>query len=117
MDTLINLLKTHKHITQNEIGIVNRILTFMLIAKAVSEVTKINSLCFPMQIRKREIVTARHLFCYFAKLMTNKPLTEIGRYIDRDHATVLCAIRKIKNLMSYDKETNNQVAQIRELLN
>ena len=96
--------------------IVKRILTFGIIAKVVSDVTKINVLCFSMQIRKREIVTARHLFCYFAKLMTNKSLKDIGCYIDRDHATVLCAIRKIKNLLSYDKGTNCQVVSIMELL-
>ena len=116
MDTLVNILKNNKHITQNEIVIVKRILTFGIIAKVVSDVTKINVLCFSMQIRKREIVTARHLFCYFAKLMTNKSLTDIGRYIDRDHATVMHAIKKINNLLSYHEETNSQVMRISELL-
>jgi chromosomal replication initiator protein len=57
--------------------------------------------------RKKDIVHARHFFCYFARTKTKRSLEEIGSVIKRDHSSVIHANKKITNLLMYDdiKET------------
>ena len=52
--------------------------------------------------RKREIAQARMVVMYLAREMTNKSLVEIGRQLNRNHATVLHAISTIQNDMEGD---------------
>ena len=57
--------------------------------------------------RKRDIVQARQFAMYFAKKITKKPYTEIGKSIgNRNHATVLHACKTIDGLKDVDKEFN-----------
>ena len=63
--------------------------------------------------RKREIVQARYLSMYFAKMFTKCPLTRIGAQIGRkDHATVLHACKTVNNLMATDKKFRIQAEEL-----
>ena len=63
--------------------------------------------------RQREIVDARHIFCYLAsKAYGRFTLKQIGAIVNRDHASVLHAKRKVKDLMEYDREMNALVLKI-----
>jgi chromosomal replication initiator protein len=55
--------------------------------------------------RKREIVQARQLAMFFSKKHTKNSLATIGVHCgNKDHATVLHAIKTINNLMETDKQ-------------
>jgi chromosomal replication initiator protein len=63
--------------------------------------------------RKREIVQARQLAMYFAKTLTKNSLASIGVDIGgKDHATVLHAVRTVKNLIDTDKHFRVYVEEI-----
>ncbi|HBG70665.1 MAG: chromosomal replication initiation protein DnaA [Bacteroidetes bacterium GWF2_43_63] len=63
--------------------------------------------------RKREIVQARQLAMYFAKTLTKSSLASIGTDIGgKDHATVLHAVRTVKNLIDTDKHFRVYVEEI-----
>ena len=63
--------------------------------------------------RKREIVQARQLAMYFSKKHTKNSLATIGLYCgNKDHATVLHAVRTINNLMETDKQFRTYVDDI-----
>ncbi|MTI18552.1 chromosomal replication initiator protein DnaA [Rhodobacteraceae bacterium RKSG542] len=63
--------------------------------------------------RTRTIVRPRQIAMYLAKIMTPRSLPEIGRrFGNRDHTTVLHAVRKIEELQKAD----NGLAQELELL-
>uniref|UniRef100_UPI00286F4F39 chromosomal replication initiator protein DnaA n=1 Tax=Flexibacterium corallicola TaxID=3037259 RepID=UPI00286F4F39 len=63
--------------------------------------------------RTRTIVRPRQIAMYLAKMMTPRSLPEIGRrFGNRDHTTVLHAVRKIEELQKAD----NGLAQELELL-
>ncbi len=63
--------------------------------------------------RKREIVQARQLAMYFAKTLTKNSLAGIGVEIGgKDHATVLHAVRTVKNLIDTDKHFRVYVEEI-----
>ena len=50
--------------------------------------------------RHKRLVMPRHVFCYLAATATRKSLPQIGAFLgDRDHTTVLHAVRKIKGLI------------------
>jgi hypothetical protein len=63
--------------------------------------------------RKREIVQARQVSMYFAKMKTLHTLSIIGSYNGgKDHATVLHACKTITNLIETDKAICKDIAVI-----
>ncbi len=55
--------------------------------------------------RKREVVQARQIAMYFAKVFTKSSLATIGAHCGgKDHATVLHACKTVNNLMETDKQ-------------
>lgn len=46
--------------------------------------------------RTNDIVTARHLFCYVARVMTTNSYPQIAAHIKRDHTTVISSVRRIE---------------------
>jgi len=49
--------------------------------------------------REFEAVLARQVFCFLASRYARAPSTKIGRFIGRDHSTVLHSIRKVEKWM------------------
>jgi chromosomal replication initiator protein len=67
--------------------------------------------------RNRAIVRPRQIGMYLAKLLTSRSLPEIGRrFGNRDHTTVLHAIRKIEQLMTDDNQLREEVELLKRLL-
>ena len=63
--------------------------------------------------RTREIAAARHAVTYLLKKLTDLSLIDIGRALDRDHATVINSIKK----MEQEIESNAAFAgQVKELM-
>jgi len=64
--------------------------------------------------RSTEIVRARHVAMYLAKLLTRLSLPEIGRQFGgRDHTTPMHAVRKIQHLMGFDLRLVDEVEALR----
>ncbi len=65
----------------------------------VSKLTSISKERIKSQTRAREVVVARHLYCYMAIKLRNFDLSsgKIGSLIDRDHAAVLHGVKKINH--------------------
>jgi chromosomal replication initiator protein len=67
--------------------------------------------------RNRSIVRPRQIGMYLAKLLTSRSLPEIGRrFGNRDHTTVLHAIRKVEQLMSDDNQLREEIELLKRLL-
>jgi len=67
--------------------------------------------------RNRSIVRPRQIGMYLAKMLTSRSLPEIGRrFGNRDHTTVLHAIRKIEQLMSDDNQLREEIELLKRLL-
>lgn len=58
--------------------------------------------------KNKEIVMARHIAMYLIREFTPLNLSMIGRYFNRDHASVIHAVKKIK----YEKEIYQDVQDI-----
>jgi chromosomal replication initiator protein len=67
--------------------------------------------------RARTLVRPRQIAMYIAKVMTGRSLPEIGRrFGNRDHTTVLHAVRKIEDMVSKDKALAQEVELLKRLV-
>jgi chromosomal replication initiator protein len=83
------------------------------IQKVVCDYFNINLDILNSKTRKREIVQARQLVMYFAKEYTKSSLAMIGMHCgNKDHATVLHAVRTINNLQETDKQFRGYVKDL-----
>jgi chromosomal replication initiator protein len=96
-------------------GIIEREKTILSIQKNISDYFNIPIEQMNLPTRKREIVEARQIAMFFARFETKKSLATIGNCLgDKDHATVLNAIRTIRNIIATDKQFKNQMLNIQK---
>lgn len=69
------------------------------------DVTGISQDLIKGESRLREIVSARHLYCFLCKRYFSSKISlgAIGAFINRDHATVIHAVRKVSNHYATDR--------------
>ena len=69
------------------------------------------------QRRHRSVVWPRQIGMYLAKQLTHRSLPEIGRrFGNRDHTTVLHAIRKIEGVIVGDPSLRDELEELKKLL-
>jgi len=66
--------------------------------------------------RLREYVYARQLYAYFCRIYTNESLTNIGKFINKDHTTIIHSSNQIENFKAFDKEIKNHVRKLNNQL-
>ncbi|MEM0990960.1 MAG: chromosomal replication initiator protein DnaA [Pseudomonadota bacterium] len=67
--------------------------------------------------RARAVARPRQVAMFLCKALTSKSLPEIGRgFGGRDHTTVIHAVRKIEELRSTDSQLNEDIENLRRLL-
>lgn len=67
--------------------------------------------------RARKLVRPRQIAMYIAKVITGRSLPEIGRrFGNRDHTTVLHAVRKIEEMVKLDKTLAEEVELLKRLI-
>ncbi len=92
-------------------------LSFENIANVVCEKFEVSEKMLHSKSRKKEVAIARQVAMYLAKKMTDKSLSEIGMgFGNRNHATVLHAIKTVNEQMEYDTVLRNAVRQIENTL-
>lgn len=67
------------------------------ILEAVSKSLKVGRLDLFSHHRLPHLVEARQMFYWFARVYTARSYPEIGRFLKRDHCTVMHGVRKIEN--------------------
>ena len=69
------------------------------------------------QRRSRPLARPRQIAMYLAKKLTTRSLPEIGRrFANRDHTTVIHAVKTITRLSEQDDEMKKNIGQIKSLL-
>ena len=69
------------------------------------------------QRRSRPLARPRQIAMYLAKQHTVNSLPDIGRkFSNRDHTTVIHAVKKIEELMKKDNEIERSVLEIKKKL-
>ena len=91
-----------------------RIITVDKIQNIVSNYFNISLTDMLSQRRARPLARPRQIAMYLAKKMTSRSLPEIGRrFANRDHTTVIHAVKTISRLSEQDDEMKKNINQIR----
>ncbi len=94
-----------------------RVITVDKIQNVVSNYFNIALSEMLSQRRSRPLARPRQIAMYLAKKMTSRSLPEIGRrFANRDHTTVIHAVKTITRLSEQDDEMKKNLSQIRSLL-
>ena len=62
--------------------------------------------------RKKEFVEARHVAMYLIHKKLNRTQEATGEIFDRDHSTVVHALKKVNNIMETEKDFRRTVNKI-----
>jgi len=69
------------------------------------------------QRRSRPLARPRQVAMYLAKKLTTRSLPEIGRrFANRDHTTVIHAVKTITRISENDEEMKKNISQIKSLI-
>jgi chromosomal replication initiator protein len=94
-----------------------RVITVDKIQNTVSNYFNISLSEMLSQRRSRPLARPRQIAMYLAKKMTTRSLPEIGRrFANRDHTTVIHAVKTITRLSEQDDEMKKNISQIKSLL-
>ena len=94
-----------------------RVITVDKIQNVVSNYFNISLSEMLSQRRSRPLARPRQIAMYLAKKMTSRSLPEIGRrFANRDHTTVIHAVKTISRLSEQDDEMKKNISQIKSLL-
>ena len=94
-----------------------KIVTVDKIQNSVSNFFNITLSEMLSQRRSRPLARPRQIAMYLAKKMTSRSLPEIGRrFANRDHTTVIHAVKTITRLSEQDDEMKKNIIQIKSLL-
>ena len=94
-----------------------RVITVDKIQNVVSNYFNIALSEMLSQRRSRPLARPRPIAMYLAKKMTTRSLPEIGRrFANRDHTTVIHAVKTITRLSEQDDEMKKNINQIKSLL-
>ncbi len=94
-----------------------RVITVDKIQNVVSNYFNIALSEMLSQRRSRPLARPRQIAMYLAKKMTTRSLPEIGRrFANRDHTTVIHAVKTISRLSEQDDEMKKNINQIKSLL-
>ncbi len=105
-ETLADLLRAHE-----------KKLTIDEIQRKVAEYYGLKLSDLLSERRARDVARPRQIAMYLAKKMTPRSLPEIGRrFGNRDHTTVMHAVKKVEELRGQDREIDSDVATLARLL-
>lgn len=106
-------LELAKHTLKNLIDDIDTEVNIDYIQKTVAEYYDVNARALKDKIRKKEIVMARQVAMYFAKMYTRHSLKAIGMHFGgRDHSTVIHSIQAVEDMI----DTNSgYAASLKEL--
>ena len=94
-----------------------KIVTVDKIQNTVSNFYSITLTDMLSQRRSRPLARPRQIAMYLCKKMTTRSLPEIGRrFANRDHTTVIHAVKTITRLSEQDDEMKKNISQIKSLL-
>ncbi len=95
---------------------IDRKTTIDEIQKKVAEHFNISVKELQSSRRARTVARPRQIAMYLAKQLTSRSLPEIGRKFDRDHTTVMHAVRKVEELIVEDPALAENIEILRRTL-
>lgn len=86
------------------------------IEATVSNYFGVKANLFGCRTREGNVTMARHITMYFMRSKTKSSLKAIGKRYNRDHTTVINAVRKVRNYMEVDEMTRHIVQKLEGMI-
>ena len=110
-DTMLGTsLTSYRISTQAGIAKVEEIIT------ATSKITGVAMRDIMSRRRDPKIIYARHIAMFLAHELTNLSYVSIGKAMDRDHTSIMYAIKKLNNRGRGKSKVNTDMVKIKQLL-
>ena len=106
-------LERTRDILRDVLSAVDRSVTVDEILRKVAERYNLRTAEMMSKRRDRSIARPRQIAMYLAKVLTTKSLPEIGRAFDRDHTTVIHAVKKVEELCETDAAFKDEIDALR----
>ncbi len=104
-----------KRVMKNFVKNAAREMTIENIQKMVCDFYHVDYQKLMTKTRKREVVLARQITMYFAKIYTKQSLKTIGEHFGGfDHTTVIHSCQTVKNLMETDSDYKESLLEIQQ---
>jgi len=111
----INIDNVRSIITEY-LGSSSRRLNSTAITSAVGDFFSVNPSALKGKKRNREILVPRQVAMYLIRDLTDLSLEDVGEFFERDHSTVLNAIKRVNSMMAEDSSFKRKLLDIRESL-
>ena len=102
-------------ILRDMLNVLERKVTIDDIQRKVSDQYGIRVADMKSKRRERKVALPRQVAMYLSKMLTSKSLPEIGRNFDRDHTTVIHAVKKVEEMMEKDANFRQEVTLLRQI--
>lgn len=109
-------LETTQEVLKDMLRSYDKKITIDDIQKKVAEYFSISVKEMQSSRRARNVARPRQIAMYLAKQLTSRSLPEIGRKFDRDHTTVMHAVRKVEELLGLDSSMAEVLDNLRRTL-
>lgn len=109
-------LDSTKEILKDLLCACDRKITVDEIQTKVAEYFKIRIADLRSERRERSVARPRQIAMYLAKKLTVRSLPDIGRKFDRDHTTVMHAVKKVEELMQTDSALSEDILLLTRIL-
>ena len=103
-------------ILRDILSVLDRRVTIEEIQRKVAERYNIRVSEMTSKRRERSVARPRQIAMFLAKHLTTKSLPDIGRAFDRDHTTVIHAVKTIEDLRQKDVAFREETDDLRRLL-
>ena len=101
--------------TDSEHIVQQKLMDFIL--KVVQSYYQVEEDYFSKKTRRNDILYPRQIAMYLTKKNTKLSLNKIGqRFGNKNHATVINAVKKIQGYIDVDKQVKKQVADIQQII-
>ncbi len=108
-------LELAKQTLKNIISDIDTEVDIDYIQKTVAEYFDVNARALKDKIRKKEIVMARQVAMYLAKMFTRHSLKAIGMHFGgRDHSTVIHSIQAVEDMMDTNSGFKASIKELKE---
>lgn len=92
--------------------VVDKNITLDSIFKQIENHTTINYFQIKSKSRKREIVEARYIAIHLINKYQMNTLVNLGKIINRDHSTIIYALKASQDLYKYNFDFRNKLISI-----
>ena len=90
------------------------LVTSIAILEAIESILGMNAEQIQGKVRSREYAEARTVYCHLARTLLKWSLKEIGASINRDHTTVIHALKNYQDFCNYDIQFKAKAMYIKE---